>query len=401
LLGDCPHKSHCPRKSLFLNQFIKMGKRKFHQFKKNGHRFDANKKRGGRDGGDSDDEGERQERHSGSYPIDSILSSEEYKNKKIVIENPMKRKYALCFSYVGTNYQGLQINPDAKTIEQELERALFLAGSIIEANFGFMQKIQWTRAARTDRGVHALTQCCAMKLLSPKDVETNIGNARINFAETINRFLPADIQVQGMAKVSKGFNAKNACTKRIYHYLLPTYLLQKGSVMDEKLQKAYDIQGPVKGAGYEGGYVDPSLSKSLTTDSLRNLYYETPDSASHLDILFKSYRATPERLARFQDILKKFEGTKSYHNYTTGKDATEANAKRYMLSLTTSPAFVNDVNGVEYVRIELVGQSFLLNQIRKMIGSAIEVVREGMSEEEFALSFTEPKVNYNSMLLLR
>jgi len=41
------------------------------------------------------------------------------------------------------------VNPDAETVEKELERAFFLSGAIQESNFGHLQKVQWTRAART------------------------------------------------------------------------------------------------------------------------------------------------------------------------------------------------------------------------------------------------------------
>ena len=44
-----------------------------------------------------------------------------------------------------------QVNPDAETIEKELERAFFLCGAIQESNFGFLQKVQWTRSARTGK----------------------------------------------------------------------------------------------------------------------------------------------------------------------------------------------------------------------------------------------------------
>jgi hypothetical protein len=67
-----------------------------------------------------------------------------------------KRKYACCLAYFGTSYQGLQMNPDCNSIEAQLEKALFLAGCFNENNYGHLQKLQWTRAARTDRGVHAL-----------------------------------------------------------------------------------------------------------------------------------------------------------------------------------------------------------------------------------------------------
>ena len=45
-----------------------------------------------------------------------------------------------------------------KEEEKELEKALLLAGGISEENFGNIQKVSWSRTARTDKGVHAIAQ---------------------------------------------------------------------------------------------------------------------------------------------------------------------------------------------------------------------------------------------------
>lgn len=45
-----------------------------------------------------------------------------------------KRKVALFLSYVGHGYQGMQRNPGAKTIEEDLFGAIHRAGGISEAN---------------------------------------------------------------------------------------------------------------------------------------------------------------------------------------------------------------------------------------------------------------------------
>ena len=52
----------------------------------------------------------------------------------------------------------MQRNPGARTIEGELEKALFRAGAIAEGDLGDMWKIDWMRAARTDKGVSAMGQ---------------------------------------------------------------------------------------------------------------------------------------------------------------------------------------------------------------------------------------------------
>lgn len=92
-----------------------------------------------------------EERHKGSIDIEVIKQSEQYKHRIEQGETAVKRKYAICFGYLGTAYQGLQINPDALTIEAELEKALFLCGGIHESNYGYMQKTCWTRCARTGK----------------------------------------------------------------------------------------------------------------------------------------------------------------------------------------------------------------------------------------------------------
>jgi len=89
------------------------------------------------------------ERHKGSYDLQEIKQSEQFKLRIEPALHPLKRKYALCFGYVGSAYQGLQINPGIKTIEAELEKAIYLCGGMLECNYGYLQKIQFTRAART------------------------------------------------------------------------------------------------------------------------------------------------------------------------------------------------------------------------------------------------------------
>ena len=366
-------------------------KRKFGHYNKRGGN---NNKKGGNnnnnqsnDGG-SDDEPEQKtenrptwlrketdERHTGSYPLEDIQKSADFERRIVQSDNAVKKKYAACFSYLGSNYQGLQINPFAKTIEAELERALFLAGGIIESNYGFMHKVQWTRSARTDRGVHALSQCCAMKLVFPE-------NGKQEFINQVNSFLPADIRIQALTKVSKGFNAKALCTRRRYHYLLPTFSVKDINVTNEMLLNRYKEQGAVQGAGYESGYVDPNTSRSLTKESLASLRSK-----------FTSYRIDHDSLEKLRSGLKAFEGTHNFHNFTSGKEASEANAKRYIISFECGEPYISETTGVEYVLISVLGQSFLLNQIRKMIHFAIEIARGGANMEQLQVAFSESKVD--------
>ncbi|GMF24543.1 unnamed protein product [Phytophthora lilii] len=67
----------------------------------------------------------------------------------------VKRKVAIVGGYRGTGYHGLQLNEDVETIEHEIRRAIFEAGAMRESNFEDLNKIDWARSSRTDKGVHA------------------------------------------------------------------------------------------------------------------------------------------------------------------------------------------------------------------------------------------------------
>ena len=123
-----------------------------------------------------------------------------------------KRKIAAFLAYVGKGYQGFQRNPGARTIEDELERAIVAAGGISADNAGDFTKVQWTRAARTDKGVSAVGQCIALRMvLDPPGV-----------LERINAALPEGFKIFGYKRVTGGFNAKTMCDRRRYEYVIPT-----------------------------------------------------------------------------------------------------------------------------------------------------------------------------------
>lgn len=58
----------------------------------------------------------------------------------------------------------LSRNQDVLTIESELERSLFDSGLIAPYNYGDLKKSAWQRAARTDKGVHAIANVVNCKI---------------------------------------------------------------------------------------------------------------------------------------------------------------------------------------------------------------------------------------------
>ena len=78
-------------------------------------------------------------------------------------------------------------------------------------------------------------------------------------------------------------------------------------------------------------------------------------------------------------IFKEFIGTKNYHNYTKKGNPNDKANKRHILSIeceeyNTDYLYESDPSknpGIPLVKITLVGQSFIYNQIRKMVGMMV------------------------------
>ena len=100
-----------------------------------------------------------------------------------------------------------------------------------------------------------------------------------------------------------------------------------------------------------------------------------------------------------------FMGTKKYHNYTRDMDPNKNAANRFMLELTANDfMYVNyktfdvtdasDPEALEFVHFFLKGQSFLYNQIRKMVGSMIQLFHGDLHSSQFLdNSFKDNGVN--------
>ncbi len=81
-------------------------------------------------------------------------------------EKIMKIRAALIYGYKGTNFYGLQKLPNNKfrSVEGEIEKALFKLGMISAHNYGDILKSGIRSASRTDKGVHAAMNVTSCKL---------------------------------------------------------------------------------------------------------------------------------------------------------------------------------------------------------------------------------------------
>jgi tRNA pseudouridine38-40 synthase len=104
-------------------------------------------------------------------------------------------------AYDGTAYAGFQVQPNAPTVQGELERAL--TGVCDEA-------VRVTGAGRTDAGVHASGQVIDFRTASALDGLT-IGRG-------VNALLPEDIAVSAVEPAAEDFHARFSATGRTYEY---------------------------------------------------------------------------------------------------------------------------------------------------------------------------------------
>ncbi|KAF2270235.1 pseudouridine synthase [Lojkania enalia] len=100
----------------------------------------------------------------------------------------------------------------------------------------------------------------------------------------------------------------------------------------------------------------------------------------------KAYRISPERQARVQEALNIYLGTNRFHNYTVQKKFNDRSAKRYIKSfnIAEKPIIINDT---EWLSLKVHGQSFMMHQIRKMVGMAALTVRCGTDPKIIRESF--------------
>ncbi|KAE8634891.1 hypothetical protein XENTR_v10002459 [Xenopus tropicalis] len=160
-----------------------------------------------------------------------------------------------------------------------------------------------------------------------------------NVVEKINENLPSHIRILGLKRVTGRFNSKNSCDARTYSYTLPTF------AFSHKDKEAQD----------------------------------------------ENFRLSQETLNRVNELLALYKGTRNFHNFTSQKGPRDPSAKRYIMEMHCEPPFQQ--GGLELAVIKVKGQSFMMHQIRKMIGLVIAVVKGFAPTSIIERSWGEEKVD--------
>nr|XP_016456226.1 PREDICTED: tRNA pseudouridine synthase A, mitochondrial-like [Nicotiana tabacum] len=356
-----------------------------------------------------------------------------------------RRKIALFFAYCGVGYQGMQKNPGAKTIEGDLEEALYQAGGVPDHDKCQPRRYDWARSARTDKGVSAVGQVVSGRFYVDPP----------GFIDRLNSILSPQIRIFGFKRVTNAFNAKKFCDRRRYVYFVPVFALDPSSHRDRETVLASVGSGKElvkclecsergrKVFGVMGKRVFDPITKSVIVvaepcnmpntgdaqltlqNTESNVNVNANDVITESNMVIENGASVSEKVEetkeevekgdenaktveeqveesvfcygekekeRFNRILKYYEGTHNFHNFTTRTKADDPAAKRYIISFTANT--IVNVESIEFVKCEVVGQSFMLHQIRKMIGLAVAIMRNCAPESLIQTAFRRD-VNIN------
>ncbi|KAB8215512.1 pseudouridine synthase [Aspergillus novoparasiticus] len=360
------------------------------------------------------------------------------------IENEQRRpkkKVAVLLGYSGTGYKGMQLSATEKTIEGDLFAAFVAAGAISKANAADPKKSSLVRCARTDKGVHAAGNVVSLKLIVEDE----------DIVQKINAHLSPQIRVWGILVASKSFSSYQMCDSRIYEYLMPSYCFlppHPSTFLGKKIIEIAEKEGDLEAhkarqaevANYweeaDAKYIQPvldTLDEDIREIVKNAIYHEKPEDESFeteeqaqateggadaatkpelteaelahrrkiidavkavkaaYNTAKRTYRIPPARVARLQEALDKYLGTKNFYNYTIQKLYKDPSAKRHIKSFKVDPNPII-INGTEWLSLKVHGQSFMMHQIRKMVAMATLMVRCGCDPKRIVDSYGPTKI---------
>ncbi|KAI9911819.1 hypothetical protein PsorP6_009650 [Peronosclerospora sorghi] len=315
----------------------------------------------------------------------------------------VKRKVAIVAGYLGTGYHGLQLNNNVITIEEELRHAVFKAGAMRESNFEDLGKIDWSRSSRTDKGVHAGCIVFSGKLLIDEENKVDSTTGRVKgLTEALNATLPISIRVFSCTRVNKRFSARKNCVLREYEYVMPVSFFQDSVIGSDRaklnVDRAFDEFCDAL-RRYEGVHDFHNFTRS------RSHFYKVEAKRKQAKVQIRdeigevNNNVMVEVEGTDDDDTEEIEGS-TVHDYCDDSSQYEDEEGRMRKVLvrhrrsiySCTGHIVTDFFGEPYVRVLIVGQAFLLNQIRCMIGGALAVATKGMSRVAFDAALSTNRI---------
>ena len=134
------------------------------------------------------------------------------------------RNIVIKISYLGTNYSGWQVQPNAESISEMIINAIYKITKT---------KVNLYGSGRTDAGVHAYGQVANFY------TESNIAVEK--FPSAINAFLPKDIVIIDAWEEVHNFNSRFNAKSKTYEYKVLNSNVQSPFWVDRAWQVGYEL----------------------------------------------------------------------------------------------------------------------------------------------------------------
>lgn len=300
-------------------------------------------------------------------------------NQKMTTQTKMTRRILLRVAYDGTNYHGWQLQPNAATIEGELNRALCaLTG----------EEIVVTGASRTDAGVHALGNVAVFDTTSRIPAE--------KFSYALNQRLPEDIVIQSSKQVADDFHPRHCDCRKTYEYdilnrtfPLPAYrntaYFLYGTLNIEAMRRACQaFLGEHDFASFcaAGAQVQTTVRTiySLTVECRPLTEAGTPVSPASGEAVNAADGKHGEQVQQAQSASGEML------NAAAGESDEQVQQAQPESGETAIPAAggTNAGSADQLLTIRVKGNGFLYNMVRIIAGTLVEVGRGHIKPEEVA-----------------